>query len=130
MCTQLVLAASVQGSRFACRRAARHLCVLRPPPAPPFLVVSRNGAARAPRLSDFVLFTVHGDIKPANMMLSGGASGACVLIDLGTARAVGAAFSEGSLFALSEPRLAGHAAIICIPFPTHAYLLSPAREGG
>jgi len=48
----------------------------------------------------------HGDIKPANMMLSGGASGACVLIDLGTARAVGAAFSEGSLFALSEPRLA------------------------
>jgi hypothetical protein len=57
----------------------------------------------------------HGDIKPANIMLSGGASGACVLIDLGTARATGAAFSESSLFALNEPRLASAAYdLICL----------------
>ena len=47
----------------------------------------------------------HGDIKPANIMLTG-ASTACVLIDLGTARAVGDAFSESSLFSLNEPRVA------------------------
>ena len=47
----------------------------------------------------------HGDIKPANIMLTG-ASAACVLIDLGTARAVGDAFSESSIFSLNEPRVA------------------------
>ena len=35
-----------------------------------------------------------------------GASAACVLIDLGTARAVGDAFSESSIFSLNEPRVA------------------------
>lgn len=47
----------------------------------------------------------HGDIKPANIMLTG-ASSACVLIDLGTARAVGDAFSESSIFSLNELRVA------------------------
>ena len=48
----------------------------------------------------------HGDIKPANLMLTGGASAACVLIDLGTARAAGEIFVESSLFSLNELRCA------------------------
>ncbi len=48
----------------------------------------------------------HGDIKPANMMLAGGASAACVLVDLGAARAVGEGFTESSGFSLREPLVA------------------------
>jgi hypothetical protein len=56
----------------------------------------------------------HGDIKPANIMLTG-ASAACVLIDLGTARALGDAFSESSIFSLNEPRVASAAYdLVCL----------------
>jgi hypothetical protein len=48
----------------------------------------------------------HGDIKPANIMLAGGSSAACVLIDLGTARPIGDTFTESSLFSLNEQRVA------------------------
>jgi len=48
----------------------------------------------------------HGDIKPANIMLVGGDAEACVLIDFGTARPRGEAFSEGSAFSLAEERTA------------------------
>jgi hypothetical protein len=50
----------------------------------------------------------HGDIKPANMMLAAADAAAadCVLIDFGTARRHGEAFSEGSAFALTEERTA------------------------
>ena len=47
----------------------------------------------------------HGDIKPSNIMLTYSSS-ACVLIDLGTARAVGESFAESSIFSLNEPRVA------------------------
>jgi hypothetical protein len=50
----------------------------------------------------------HGDIKPANMMLVGGAAddddhgcNNCVLIDFGAARRHGEGFSEGSAFSLA-----------------------------
>jgi hypothetical protein len=57
----------------------------------------------------------HGDIKPANIMLAGGASAACVLIDLGTARAVGEEFSESSVYSLNEPRVASAAYdLVCL----------------
>ncbi len=57
----------------------------------------------------------HGDIKPANIMLAGGSSSACVLIDLGTARPIGDTFTESSLFSLKEPRVASTAYdLVCL----------------
>ena len=89
----------------------------------------------------------HGDIKPANIMLAGGSSAACVLIDLGTARAIGgpdAFFTESSVYSLNEPRDAStgydlvclgatlaelqHEIVITEGTTTRATLLADVRE--
>lgn len=48
----------------------------------------------------------HGDIKPANILLSSAPGGVCVLCDLGTAARCGEEMWESSHFNLNEPRTA------------------------
>jgi len=64
-------------------------------------------------------------------MLAGGVAGACVLVDLGTARAAGEAFTESSAFSLDEPRVASAGYdLVCLGATLAALQHGLFAEGG